>query len=82
MRERNTTNINNELCAIDKQIKYFEKELEYYDSSRYGHDWIYPLSGLDEEDFYEIKNKIVEMLKHYYNKKADELIEFCKANKK
>lgn len=82
MKERNITNITNELCAIDRQINYFE-ELKYYENfTLCCGAQPYPLSGLDEEEFNKIKNKIVEMLKNCYNKKSDELIEFCKVNKK
>ena len=81
MRERNTTNINSELSAIERQVKYFE-ELEYKEGLNvyYGGGQLYPLFGLDEEDFYRIKDKIVEMLKECYNKKSNEMIEFCKNN--
>lgn len=82
MRERNTTNINNELCAIERQIAYFEG-LEYSECLKnYGGCQPYPLSGLDKEDFYKIKDKIIEMLNDCYNKKSDELIEFCMKNKR
>ncbi len=83
MRERNTTNINSELNAIERQIDFFEK-LKYEEglNAYCGGGQPYPLSGLDEEDFHNIKNKIVEMLKDCYNKKSDEMIEFVKNNKK
>jgi hypothetical protein len=82
MKERNTTNINYELCAINRQIDYF-KELKYYENAvSCGGGEPYPLSGLDEGEFNKIKNKIIEMLNNCYNKKSDELIEFCKVNKK
>lgn len=83
MRERSTTNINGELNAIERQIKYFE-ELKYEGGLNvyYGSGYPYPLSGLDEEDFYRIKDKIIEMLKDCYNKKSNEMIEFCKSNMK
>lgn len=81
MLERNTTNINYELCSINTQIEYFEG-LKYSECLKsYGGGQPYPLSGLDEEDFYKIKNKVIEMLKDCYNKKSDELIKFCTTNK-
>ena len=82
MRERNTTNINNELCAIERQIAYFEG-LEYTEclNASYGGGQLYPLSGLDKEDFHKIKDAIIDMLKGCYNKKSDELIQFCQINR-
>ena len=82
MNERNATNISSELCRIEENIKYFE-ELKYHEGVNvYEGNHLYLSCGLSEEDFNKIKNKIVEMLKDCYNKKSDELIEFCKVNKK
>lgn len=81
MRERNTTNISSELNTITDQIKYFE-ELEYEDGFNvYCNGAPYPFLGVDEEDFYKIRNKVVEMLKECFNKKNSEMIKFCNSQK-
>ena len=83
VRPRNTTNIHSELKAIERQIEYFDS-VEY--SSSLNHyccgSTLYPFSGLDEEDFYYVKNSLVKMLNECYNKKSQELIDFCQNNKK
>lgn len=83
MKERNVTNIASELNVIKSHIEYYEK-LEYEDGYNVylGSNIRYPFSGLDEEDFYQIKNKIIEMLKECFNKKSNEMIRFCEQNKR
>lgn len=82
MRERNVTNIASELNVIKSHIEYYEK-LEYNDGYNvYANNVRYPFSGLDEEDFCRIRDKIVEMLKECFNKKSNEMIRFCEENKK
>lgn len=82
MEERNITNIASELNVIKSHIKYYEN-LEYkngYNVYLSG-SVRYPFSGLGEEDFCQIKNKIIEMLKECFNKKINEMIKFCEENK-
>lgn len=82
MRERNVTNITSELNVIRNHLEYYEK-LEYVDGYNvYTGNIRYPFSGLDEDDFYRIKNKIIDMLKECFNKKSDEMIRFCEENRK
>lgn len=83
MKERNVTNIASELNVIKSHIEYYEK-LEYKDGYNVylGSNIRYPFSGLDEEDFYQNKNKIIEMLKECFNKKSNEMIRFCEQNKR
>lgn len=83
VRPRNTTNIHSELKAIERQIEYFDG-VEYSSSLNHycGGSTPYPFSGLDEEDFYHVKNSLVKMLNECYNKKSQELIDFCQNNKK
>ena len=84
VRERNTTNIHSELKAIERQLEYF-KDIKYSPglNHTYGDGTTpYPFSGLDKEDFYHIKNSLIEMLNDCYNKKSQELIDFLSNNKK
>lgn len=74
---RNTTNISSEMEVIQKQIKRFS-ELEYNPAYNvYQNNVLYPFLGVEEEDFYNIRNTVVKMLKECYNKKADEMIKLC-----
>ena len=74
---RSTTNISSEMEVIKKQIKRFS-ELEYNPAYNvYQNDVPYPFLGVEEEDFYNIRNTVVKMLKECYNKKADEMIKLC-----
>lgn len=83
VRERNTTNIHSELMAIERQIEYFNG-IEYSSCLNHycGGSTPYPFSGLDEEDFYHIKNSLIRMLNDCHNKKSQELIDFLSTNKK
>ena len=82
-RERNSTNIHSELKAIETQIEYFNG-IEYSSCLNHyqGGSTPYPFSGLDEEDFYYIKNSLIKMLNDCHNKKSQELIDFLSNNKK
>ena len=83
VRERNTTNIHSELKAIERQIEYFNS-IEYSSCLNHycGGSTPYPFSGLNEEDFYHIKNSLIRMLNDCHNKKSQELIDFLSTNKK
>jgi len=75
--ERNTTNINSEMYVIKQQIDRFSN-LDYKNGYNvYEGNTPYPFLGVDEEDFYKIRDTVVNMLKECYKKKADEMIALC-----
>lgn len=67
--------INNELETVKKQIDRF-KDCNYDDERKcYGEYHV--LNGLDKSDFHRVKDSVLTLLQECYNKKLDEIIDFC-----
>ena len=73
MRSNDIYNMTVRLHAIEKQIEYYTN-LNYSESVNYSCNNVPHLCmGLDEEDFYEVKQKLVSLLQEKYNKKLNKI---------
>ena len=81
MKSNDIFNETTKLCAIEKQIEYYTN-LEYSQSNCHLCNNVPKLSiGLDEEDFNEVKQKLISLLQEKYNQKLKQITSMADSSK-
>lgn len=81
MKSNDIFNETTKLCAIEEQIEYYTN-LEYSRSNCHLCNNVPKLSiGLDEEDFNEVKQKLISILQEKYNQKLKQITSMANDSK-